>query len=63
MEDKTICITGHRPNKLPWGLNEEDSKCIAGRRPFGNSADRGWSTQTYGCETGRRTGADGRWTG
>lgn len=28
MEDKTICITGHRPNKLPWGLNEEDSRCI-----------------------------------
>jgi len=25
----TCCFTGHRPNKLPWGLNEEDERCIA----------------------------------
>ncbi len=23
------CFTGHRPAKLPWGLNEEDERCLA----------------------------------
>ena len=25
----TCCFTGHRPNKLPWALNESDPRCIA----------------------------------
>lgn len=24
----TCCFTGHRPNKLPWGYNETDPRCI-----------------------------------
>lgn len=29
MPEKKIscCFTGHRPNKLPWGTDEEDSRC------------------------------------
>lgn len=29
--DKSICcaFSGHRPVKLPWGLNESDARCIA----------------------------------
>ena len=22
------CFTGHRPGKLPWGMNEEDQRCV-----------------------------------
>lgn len=31
MHAKTItcCFTGHRPDKLPWGRNERDERCIA----------------------------------
>ena len=33
MEDseagKKCCFTGHRPEKLPWGTNERDDRCIA----------------------------------
>ncbi len=29
MKYLTICFTGHRPNKLPWGYNENLSSCIA----------------------------------
>ena len=25
----TCCFTGHRPTKLPWGVREEDSGCLA----------------------------------
>lgn len=25
----TCCFTGHRPNKLPWGANEADPRCLA----------------------------------
>ena len=25
----TCCFTGHRPDKLPWGGNEEDPRCLA----------------------------------
>ena len=23
------CFTGHRPQKLPWGMNETDARCLA----------------------------------
>ena len=25
----TCCFTGHRPQKLPWGTNEQDARCLA----------------------------------
>lgn len=29
---RTCCFTGHRPDKLPWGLNEGDPRCAALKR-------------------------------
>ena len=31
MEDRerSCCFTGHRPMKLPWGMNERDPRCTA----------------------------------
>ena len=26
--EKTCCVTGHRPEKLPWGFDEEDPRCV-----------------------------------
>lgn len=31
-ESRTCCFTGHRPDKLPWGLNESDPRCGALKR-------------------------------
>ena len=25
--ERTCCFTGHRPEKLPWGWDEEDPRC------------------------------------
>ena len=27
--ETTCCFTGHRPNKLPWGSDEGDPRCVA----------------------------------
>ena len=27
--DRTCCFTGHRPDKLPWGYEERDPRCLA----------------------------------
>lgn len=27
--EETCCFTGHRPEKLPWGKNEYDPRCVA----------------------------------
>lgn len=30
--EKTCCFTGHRPEKLPWGADERDPRCLALKR-------------------------------
>lgn len=30
--EQTCCFTGHRPEKLPWGKNESDIRCVALKR-------------------------------
>lgn len=32
LREETCCFTGHRPEKLPWGKNEADLRCIALKR-------------------------------
>lgn len=31
-ENRTCCFTGHRPEKLPWRLDERDARCAALKR-------------------------------
>ncbi len=28
LKTQTLCFTGHRNQKLPWGFNEKDNRCI-----------------------------------
>ena len=28
-QGNTCCFTGHRPTKLPWGINESDPRCVS----------------------------------
>ena len=38
-ESRTCCFTGHRPEKLPWGLNENDPRCLAVKRSLVRELD------------------------
>ncbi|MBR1780562.1 MAG: DUF1273 family protein [Oscillospiraceae bacterium] len=29
--EKTCCFTGHRPRRLPWGVDEWDARCLRAR--------------------------------
>ena len=31
-KDATCCVTGHRPEKLAWGTNEADPRCVELKR-------------------------------
>lgn len=33
----TCCFTGHRPEKLPWGIEEADARCIALKKTLGET--------------------------
>ena len=28
LKENSCCFTGHRPMKLPWGMNEADARCL-----------------------------------
>ena len=42
----TCCFTGHRPEKLPWGADERDPRCLALKRSMARELERlyllGW---------------------
>ena len=38
-ESRTCCFTGHRPDKLPWGLDERDSRCAALKHSLARELD------------------------
>lgn len=35
----TCCFTGHRPAKLPWGMDERDPRCLALKRSILREAE------------------------
>lgn len=37
---RTCCFTGHRPEKLPWGLDEADFRCSAIKRSLSRELER-----------------------
>lgn len=36
---KTVCFTGRRPQKLPWGYNEADQRCLNLKRKLEEKID------------------------
>ena len=38
--DRTCCFSGYRPEKLPWGANEDDERCKTLKAALKNTAER-----------------------
>ncbi len=38
-KSSTCCFTGHRPDKLPWGLDERDPRCTALKHSLGRELE------------------------
>ena len=36
---ESCCFTGHRPNKLSWGYNEADPRCLALKRRIADAVE------------------------
>lgn len=57
-ETQTCCFTGHRPDKLPWNLDEDDPRCQAVKRSIARELEglyrRGYrhfiSGMAMGCD-------------
>ena len=44
--EHTCCFTGHRPDKLPWGTDEHDPRCIALKQRLTRAVERAYEA---GC--------------
>ena len=53
---KAACFTGHRSQKLPWGSNENDARCVAMKKSLFAETERaicrGYDTFYCGMATG-----------
>ena len=52
----TVCFTGHRPESLPWGYNENDDRCLAIKKELKalilNAIDSGYTHFISGMAEG-----------
>src|ERR1035437_8809323 len=58
MEQKFCCFTGHRPQKLPWGYDEEDPKCVRLKKQLRDEISLKVQNGCTGFITGMAMGAD-----
>lgn len=55
---ETCCFTGHRANKLPWGYDENDGRCIALKRRLYDVLDGLYETGIRRFICGMALGSD-----
>lgn len=56
LNSKTVCFTGHRSQKLPWGFNEDDERCVKMKKHLKETIEsaikRGYDTFITGMALG-----------
>ena len=55
---KTCCFTGHRPDKLPWGEEESDPRCVRLKRAVAQAVEGAYVSGARHFITGMARGID-----
>ena len=42
-KQESCCFTGHRPEKLPWGYDEQDPRCVALKERIKDAVEAAWN--------------------
>ena len=56
--EKTCCFTGHRPDKLPWGENERDPRCVRLKQSIAQAVEDAYTAGIRHFITGMARGCD-----
>ena len=56
--EKTCCFTGHRPDKLPWGEDETDPRCLRLKRAVARAVEDAYVSGIRRFITGMARGID-----
>ena len=56
--ERTCCFTGHRPDKLPWGTDESDPRCLALKARLGAAAEAAYQAGMRHFICGMARGCD-----
>ena len=56
--EKTCCFTGHRPDKLPWGEDESDLRCLRLKRAIAQAVEDAYVSGYRRFITGMARGGD-----
>ena len=57
-ENQICCFTGHRPDKLPWGTFEQDSRCIALKQRIFHALEEEYAAGARHFISGMARGSD-----
>ena len=57
-KEKTCCFTGHRPDKLPWGEDESDPRCLRLKRAIAQAVEDVYISGVRHFITGMARGCD-----
>ena len=57
-KEKTCCFTGHRPDKLPWGEDESDPRCLRLKRAVAQAAEDAYVAGVRHFISGMARGCD-----
>jgi uncharacterized phage-like protein YoqJ len=57
-QEKTCCFTGHRPDRLPWGEQEGDARCVTLKEQLAQAVERAYQAGYRHFITGMARGGD-----
>ena len=56
--ETTCCFTGHRPDKLPWGTDDADGRCLRLKTALARALDRAYEAGARHFMCGMARGCD-----